>query len=252
MHGAKQGNRADRRGAGASVSRAVNCAVRPRFVVSPSLVLRPGLVLNMAVSGLAVACLLAGLPCPTFARSTTAPAPTDNPATSSDATPGQAGPARVIFGRALDLDGQRPVRAFSGAFSTPTKATTTSPALPNARSSARITSGFGMRQHPILGGRRAHLGVDMAAPTGSPILSPDAATVQAAGWQGGYGLMVTLLHGNGMVTRYAHLSRIAVAPGQRIGKGAVIGLVGSTGRSTGAHLHYETWVNGQPVNPLGR
>lgn len=216
MRGAKQGNRADRRRVGAS--------------------------------GFVAACLLAVLPCPTFARSTTPPAPADNPATSAEATPAPTGAARVIFGRALDLDGQRPVRAFSA----PGEAITTSPTMPNARSSARITSGFGMRQHPILGGRRAHLGVDMAAPTGSPILSPDAATVQAAGWQGGYGLMVTLLHGNGMVTRYAHLSRIAVAPGQRIGKGAVIGLVGSTGRSTGAHLHYETWVNGQPINPLGR
>lgn len=192
--------------------------------------------------------LLATLPCPAFARSTTVDARTDNLTATSASAPAETAPARVIFGRALDLDGQRPVQAFPK----PSEMTSASPGVARGGSSARITSGFGMRQHPILGGRRAHLGIDMAAPTGSPVLSPDAATVQAAGWQGGYGLIVTLLHGNGMVTRYAHLSRISVAPGQRIGKGAVIGLVGSTGRSTGAHLHYETWVNGQPVNPLGR
>lgn len=192
--------------------------------------------------------LLATLPCPASARSTTVDARADNLTATGDAAPAEAVPARVIFGRALDLDGQRPVQAFQK----PSEMTSASPGVARGGSSARITSGFGMRQHPMLGGRRAHLGVDMAAPTGSAVLSPDAATVQAAGWQGGYGLMVTLLHGNGMVTRYAHLSRISVAPGQRIGKGSVIGLVGSTGRSTGAHLHYETWVNGQPVNPLGR
>ncbi len=113
-----------------------------------------------------------------------------------------------------------------------------------------LTSGFGMRTHPLLGGRRAHLGIDLAAPTGTPIFATSDGTVSRAQWQGGYGLFLELAHGNGVQTRYGHLSRLNVASGQSVRKGDLIGFVGSTGRSTGPHLHYEMRVNGQPVNPL--
>ncbi|WP_338467607.1 M23 family metallopeptidase [Novosphingobium sp. ZN18A2] len=114
----------------------------------------------------------------------------------------------------------------------------------------RMTSGFGMRHHPILGGRRKHDGVDLASPVGTPVHATADGVVEKASWFGGYGLFVELEHGANMETRYGHMSKIAVAEGQRVHKGDVIGYVGSTGRSTGPHLHYEVRVNGVPVNPL--
>lgn len=113
----------------------------------------------------------------------------------------------------------------------------------------RVTSGFGLRVHPLLGGLRMHSGIDLAAPMGSPIIATDGGTVSTAGWQGGYGLAVTIDHANGLRTRYGHMSRISVAPGQSVRQGQVIGLVGSTGRSTGPHLHYEVLFRGQTINP---
>lgn len=116
--------------------------------------------------------------------------------------------------------------------------------------SRAVTSGFGMRWHPMLGGMRAHHGVDLAAPTGSPVVATADGTVSTASWAGGYGLLVALDHGGGRQTRYGHLSRLNVAAGQAVRRGEIIGFVGSTGRSTGPHLHYETRVNGHAVNPL--
>ncbi len=112
------------------------------------------------------------------------------------------------------------------------------------------SSGFGLRTHPVLGGTRAHKGIDLAAPTGTPIYATADGTVGKAEWFSSYGLFVALQHGGELETRYAHMSRIAVAPGQRVRKGEVIGYVGSTGRSTGPHLHYEVRVAGQAVNPV--
>jgi hypothetical protein len=114
---------------------------------------------------------------------------------------------------------------------------------------ARLSSGFGMRFHPVLGYSRMHQGLDFAAPTGTPVVASAAGTVAQAGWGGGYGNLVVIRHQGGMLTRYAHLSRIAVKPGQAVGQGQRIGAVGSTGLSTGPHLHYEVWVSGKPVNP---
>jgi murein DD-endopeptidase MepM/ murein hydrolase activator NlpD len=114
---------------------------------------------------------------------------------------------------------------------------------------ARQSSGFGMRFHPVLGYSRMHQGVDFAAPTGTPILASAAGTVVMAGWGGGYGNVVILDHGKGMRTRYAHMSKVGVRNGQRVAQGQLIGRVGSTGLSTGPHLHYEVWQNGRPVNP---
>ncbi|MCW1430683.1 M23 family metallopeptidase [Novosphingobium sp. JCM 18896] len=113
-----------------------------------------------------------------------------------------------------------------------------------------LTSGFGMRGHPLLGRQRAHLGIDLAAPTGSPIVATSDGVVTTADWRGGYGLFVALDHGRGLETRYGHMSRLGVGVGQRVSRGQILGFVGSTGLSTGPHLHYEMRVNGQPIDPL--
>ena len=113
-----------------------------------------------------------------------------------------------------------------------------------------MTSGFGMRWHPVVGGRRQHKGVDLAAPTGTPIHASADGTVAMAERYSGYGLYVQIEHGGSLETRYGHMSRIAVAEGQYVHKGDVIGYVGSTGRSTGPHLHYEVRVDGAAVNPI--
>lgn len=114
----------------------------------------------------------------------------------------------------------------------------------------RVTSNFGARRHPILGYTRMHAGVDFAAPTGTPIYAVGDAVVSYSGWRGGNGNYVRLEHGGGFGTGYSHMSRIAVASGMRVRAGQVIGYVGSTGLSTGPHLHYELYRNGQKVNPL--
>ena len=114
----------------------------------------------------------------------------------------------------------------------------------------RMTSRFGYRRDPFGGGGEFHPGVDLAAPAGSPVRATADGVVGRAGWNGGYGQMVALEQGNGVETRYGHMSRLAVVPGQQVRRGDVIGYVGSTGRSTGAHLHYEVRVNGRAVDPL--
>ena len=113
-----------------------------------------------------------------------------------------------------------------------------------------ITSGFGLRRHPILGYSRLHAGIDFGAAYGSPIYAVSDGTVSFAGWHGGHGNYVKLEHGGGFGTGYGHMSRIAVGPGSHVRAGQVIGYVGSTGLSTGPHLHYELYRSGAPVNPM--
>jgi murein DD-endopeptidase MepM/ murein hydrolase activator NlpD len=115
---------------------------------------------------------------------------------------------------------------------------------------ARMSSGFGPRVHPIFGDTRVHKGLDLSAPTGTPIAAAAPGVVVFAGVRGGYGNAVIVDHGNALATLYAHQSRIAVVEGQAVGVGETIGLVGSTGNSTGPHLHFEVRVHGTPVNPL--
>lgn len=112
-----------------------------------------------------------------------------------------------------------------------------------------ITSPFGTRPDPFLGTMALHTGLDLRAPEGEPVHATAAGTVTDAGRQGGYGIMVEIDHGNGVSTRFGHLSRVAVADGQKVATGDIIGYAGSTGRSTGPHLHYETRVNGEPLDP---
>ncbi|HXF94645.1 MAG TPA: peptidoglycan DD-metalloendopeptidase family protein [Gemmatimonadales bacterium] len=114
-----------------------------------------------------------------------------------------------------------------------------------------LTSAFAReRVHPILHLARPHEGIDVTAPMGAEIEAPAAGVVTEVRWVEGYGNMLTIDHGYGIVTRYAHCSKILVGRGTRVKRGQVVALVGSTGLSTGPHLHYEVWVNGKPVNPL--
>ena len=112
-----------------------------------------------------------------------------------------------------------------------------------------FTSGFGVRSDPFLGRPAMHTGLDFRAATGDPARVTANGKVVSAGWSGGYGRMVEVDHGNGLSTRYGHLSEINVKVGETVRIGQVIGLVGSTGRSTGPHLHYETRIDGEAVDP---
>jgi murein DD-endopeptidase MepM/ murein hydrolase activator NlpD len=114
-----------------------------------------------------------------------------------------------------------------------------------------VTSGFGYRIHPILGKRILHTGIDIAASSGTPICAADSGTVIYATWVDGYGNTVAIDHGGGISTLYAHQSSLAVGYGQAVKKGQLVGYVGSTGYSTGPHLHFEVRVNGSPVDPMG-
>jgi murein DD-endopeptidase MepM/ murein hydrolase activator NlpD len=114
-----------------------------------------------------------------------------------------------------------------------------------------LTSAFSsMREHPILHIARPHEGIDVTAPMGSPIEAPAAGVVTDAGWESGYGNTVTIDHGYGITTKFAHASKLLVRTGQRVQRGQRIALVGNTGLATGPHLHYEVHVNGRPVDPL--
>jgi murein DD-endopeptidase MepM/ murein hydrolase activator NlpD len=112
-----------------------------------------------------------------------------------------------------------------------------------------VSSSFGWRRNPFSGNFQPHRGVDLAAPLGTPVVATMDGTVVASGSHGGYGLLVSLANEHGLETRYGHLSRLAVSLGQQIHKGEVIGYVGSTGNSTGPHLHYEIRMGGEALDP---
>ncbi|MEO7634629.1 MAG: M23 family metallopeptidase [Sphingomicrobium sp.] len=119
------------------------------------------------------------------------------------------------------------------------------------KSDASFTSAFGVRSDPFRGGAAMHPGIDLAGAYGSPIYATADGTVARAGWNsGGYGNLVELDHGRGIMTRYGHLSAIVVSAGQHVARGQLVGRMGSTGRSTGNHLHYEVRIDGRPVNPI--
>ncbi len=115
----------------------------------------------------------------------------------------------------------------------------------------KLEGGFGGRRNPFGGGGwEFHSGQDIEADSGTPVISGASGRVTFVGWQNGYGQLVVVDHGGGLTTRYAHLSHIDVALDQAVARGQLVGKVGSTGRSTGPHLHYEVRINDQPVNPL--
>ena len=113
-----------------------------------------------------------------------------------------------------------------------------------------LTSSFGGRRDPFTGGIDYHAGLDISADKGKPVRATADGTISQAGYNGNYGNMVLVQHRFGLSTRYGHMSRLAVAAGQQVKRGDVIGYVGSTGRSTSSHLHYEVLLNGQAINPL--
>lgn len=115
-----------------------------------------------------------------------------------------------------------------------------------------FTSGFGIRRHPIFRIRRMHTGQDIAAPYGTSVQAASDGRVIYTGWFGGYGKIVVIDHGDGVSTLYAHLSRILTRSGARVRRGEVVGRVGSTGYSTGPHVHFEVRVNGRPIDPARR
>ena len=114
----------------------------------------------------------------------------------------------------------------------------------------RLSSSFGMRRDPLGAGWRMHSGVDLPGTLGASVIAAGPGVVRFAGWAGGYGNMVEIDHGDGVHTRYGHLLRSSVVPGETVYAGMEIGLMGSTGRSTGSHLHYEMRLAGRAINPL--
>lgn len=163
-----------------------------------------------------------------------------------------AGPAAITLAQMLGrpLGPAAPAPATSDLLLPPVgtagRATTGTLHLPV---DARVSSDFGPRIHPVTGEWKQHAGIDLAAPTGTPIGAAAAGTVTFAGVRGGYGNLVIIDHGDGTETRYAHQDTIAVRAGQQVAVGELLGTVGSTGMSTGPHLHLEVRRDGRPVDP---
>ena len=205
-----------------------------------------------AISGLSVAT-------PAFANSAAANADVTSPLRAAQAAkPGAQSSDedfRKLFNGWKSMDnGQLVIAPTTKVASAPSAATyrPVSVSIPSRMpvNGAALTSGYGMRIHPVLGGRRAHKGVDLAEPVGSPVYATADGVVGRADWFSSYGLYISLEHGGNIETRYGHLSRLNVAAGQTVRKGDLIGYVGTTGRSTGPHLHYEVRIAGVAVNPI--
>lgn len=219
-------------------------------------------VLKVAVA--TTSAVLVSAAAPAFANSANAAAATTTTASTDIAAPlrdGQApavdtGDARFksLFSSWTQLERTSPTLGTgenaTRAYSSPVPVTSISVPSRMPLEGASLTSGFGMRTHPVLGGRRAHSGIDLAAPTGTPVYATADGVVSRADWFSSYGLFISVEHGASTQTRYAHLSRLAIAAGDTVKKGDLIGYVGSTGRSTGPHLHYEVRVDGLAVNPI--
>jgi murein DD-endopeptidase MepM/ murein hydrolase activator NlpD len=174
----------------------------------------------------------------------------------SDAHDGSAAPSAspIRFGRALDLEGN-PIRLVPGRGTGLTSARkfrwSGAVSVPSGFPvrAVSLSSGFGPRSHPILGISRFHSGIDLTASTGTAVSATAAGMVANSGWCGGLGWCVVVDHGGGYTTVYGHMSSIDVQAGQEIHSGQRVGLVGSTGQSTGPHLHYEVRFRDQPLNP---
>ncbi|MBC7158558.1 MAG: M23 family metallopeptidase [Porphyrobacter sp.] len=152
-----------------------------------------------------------------------------------------------LFASWKAIESARPAVQASGIIAAPVARVAVPSRMPV--DGVRLSSDYGMRSHPVLGGRRAHNGVDLAGASGTPVYATADGLVARADYYGSYGNYIQIEHGGELQTRYAHLSGFAVGAGQRVVKGQLIGYVGSTGRSTGPHLHYEVRVAGRPVDP---
>ena len=189
---------------------------------------------------------LCGLALSFYAHAAVAQEPEDLPSTEASV----ASPPRIWASKAGDGLGA-PVELVSRSTSLESQeagAPQFGGAMP--LSSGRVTSRFGMRFDPLAGGHRMHSGIDLAAAEGTPVTAPQDGIVSFSNWSRGYGLLVSVEHASGVQTRFGHLSRVMVIAGQQVTKGQVLGLVGSTGRSTGPHLHYEVRHRGRAVDPL--
>ena len=173
-------------------------------------------------------------------------------APASRTAPGGDEQFRSLFNGWKSMDSAASFVTTPNAAATATTLRPASVAIPSRMpvEGASLTSGYGMRNHPVLGGRRQHRGVDLAMPTGTPVYATADGVISKAEWFSSYGLYISVEHGAAIQTRYGHLSRLAVAAGQPVKKGDLIGYVGSTGRSTGPHLHYEVRIAGAAVNPV--
>ena len=203
--------------------------------------------------------LLAGLPLDSGAQRSR---PGDRPILASMAAPASAPGRSPLFGRLLLAAGPDIDRLIHRANALAASFAEVSDSLQrNVERYARIpsimpTAGWlsshftRRRVHPILHIARPHEGIDVSAPMGAPIVAPAAGTVARTGQERGYGLVLEIDHGDGIVTRYAHCSRVMAKPGQRVKRGQVVAAVGNSGLSTGPHLHYEIHVHGKVVDPL--
>jgi murein DD-endopeptidase MepM/ murein hydrolase activator NlpD len=162
----------------------------------------------------------------------------DKIATSASATSDEDGRFHALFMSWKKLDGSATAQ--------------TAIAVPSSKpvNTATFTSGYGVRSDPFRGAAAMHAGIDLAGPYGTPVYATADGVVEKAEWSGGYGNMVEIDHGKGLETRFGHLSRILVRDGQKVTRGMLIALMGSTGRSTGSHLHYEVRIDGRAVNPV--
>lgn len=166
---------------------------------------------------------------------------------------GMGGPLEPVDGDSADVQGQAKVQDLYQAWNRLGQLGQATAAIPShmpVATAFNYTSGFGVRYDPFNGGAAMHAGVDMAGTMGEPIQSAAPGVVTRAGWIGGYGNCIEVDHGRGMATRYGHLSRILVRVGDRVTAGDEIGRMGSTGRSTGTHLHFEVRVDGRAVDPM--
>ena len=205
-----------------------------------------------AISGLSVTT-------PAFANSAAATADVTSPLRAAQAAKpsAQGGDEdfRKLFNGWKSLDnGQLVLAPATKVASVPSASTyrPSSVSIPSRMpvNNATMTSGYGLRWHPVIGGRRQHKGVDLAQPVGTPVYATADGVISKAEWFSSYGLFISVEHGGNIQTRYGHLSRLNVAAGQTVHKGDLIGYVGSTGRSTGPHLHYEVRIAGAAVNPI--
>ncbi|RZM09105.1 MAG: M23 family metallopeptidase [Sphingomonas sp.] len=189
--------------------------------------------MSKLISLLAVAGIVAALPAAAHATD----APTATVAAAAAAEIGSEQQFKALFQTWKKFDGGTP----QGGIAIPSVQPVTQ---------LRFTSNFGIRSDPFQGTARMHAGVDIPGPIGTPIYATADGIIAHADRQGGYGNMVEINHGKGIATRYGHLSKILVGDGTRVTRGQLIGLMGSTGRSTGSHLHYEVRIDGHAVNPV--
>ncbi len=173
-------------------------------------------------------------------------------AVTAQAAEGEAAAASVVATSAADTAGDPQFRSLFNSWKMTDEGAAAAASIPSQKpvTSVQVSSSFGIRSDPFTGRARRHTGIDIPGPLGTPIYATADGVADHAGWMNGYGNLVELNHGRGLETRYGHMSRIAINPGDHVTKGQLIGYMGSTGRSTGSHLHYEVRIDGTPVNPL--